>query len=269
MKNITSKIVPVVIPYFNAPEALSSTIKRVEALIGVKTKLFIRDNTVDNILFTRAVNEGLRKFTFSSEYDYILVLNHDALLHPESLKQMIAAMNADLRIGICAPVALSKDKSVNWAGSTHAFPWGRHMTCNLTELPPHPFETYWVNGACMLLRSEMIREIGLLDENMKFICSDSDYSFTARARGWKCVVVQDAFIDHEPHGSADMVTPWLNKIKLEDQLFFAKKWVSADLYRHLSYEGKNLNHDFIQTEIRNTQLILDQLNANAHADQNE
>ena len=45
-------------------------------------------------------------------------------------------------------------------------------------------ETYWANGACMMIRASLIREIGLLDRNLRFVCSDADYSFTARARGW-------------------------------------------------------------------------------------
>ena len=47
----------------------------------------------------------------------------------------------------------------------------------------------------------MLEEIGLLDETMRFICSDVDYSFTARARGWKVWLSAKARGLHKPGAS--------------------------------------------------------------------
>lgn len=256
MRSPSIKPVGVVIPHYKAPAALQVAISYAQKQRGVQTEIFVRDNSEDNILFTRAVNEGLRKFTCSDTYDYVLVLNQDANLHEECLQQLVQTMQQNPQAGICAPIALSADKSVNWAGSAEAFPWGRHVGYNLTELPKQPFETYWVNGACMLLRTAMLREIGLLDENMKFICSDADISFTARARGWQCLVVPSAFVEHELGGSAATTDTWLNKVKLEDQLYFARKWLTGDIYRNLAVEGRQLTQDSV---LKHLQLTLQQL----------
>jgi len=246
------KTVGVVIPHYKDPEALKIAITYLQKQRGIKTELFVRDNSQDNILFTRAVNEGLRKFTYNDGYDYVLVLNQDTNLHEECLEQLVNAMNQNPKAGISAPIALSKDKSVNWAGSAEAFPWGRHVGYNLTQLPKDPFETYWINGACMLLRTAMLREIGLLDENMKFICSDADISFTARSRGWQCLVVPTGFVQHELRGSASATNTWLNKIKLEDQLYFGRKWLTGEVYRSLSVEGSQLTPDLINAQLKAT-----------------
>ena len=104
----------------------------------------------------------------------------------------------------------------------------------------------------MLLRTAMLREIGLLDENMKFICSDADISFTARARGWQCLVVPSAFVEHELGGSASTTNTWLNKTKLEDQLYFARKWLTSDVYRSLAVEGQQLTPEFVHAHIQTT-----------------
>lgn len=233
------------------------TITHLQKQRGVQTEIFVRDNSEDNILFTRAVNEGLRKFAYSDAYDYVLVLNQDANLHEECLQQLVHAMEQNPQAGIAAPIALSSDKSVNWAGSIEAFPWGRHLGYNLTQLPKVPFETYWINGACMLLRTTMLREVGLMDENMKFVCSDADISFTARARGWKCLVVPSAFVEHDQGGSGDTTNYWLNRIKLEDQLYFAQKWLSGDVYRSLAVEGPELTTAVIESHVRHTKLQLE------------
>lgn len=251
-----SKPVCIVIPHYKAPEALKIAIAHLQKQRGVQTEIFVRDNSEDNILFTRAVNEGLRKFAYNDAYDYVLVLNQDANLHEECLQQLVNALNQNPQAGICAPIALSSDKSVNWAGSAEAFPWGRHIGYNLTQLPKTPFETYWINGACMLLRTSMLREIGLLDENMKFICSDADISFTARARGWKCLVVPSAFVEHELGGSASTTNAWLNKIKLEDQLYFARKWLTGEVYRSMAVEGSQLTADFVAQHVSQAMIQL-------------
>lgn len=133
------KPVPVVIPYFQAPDALSLTLKVLDRQPNVRAIPFVRDNSEDNILFTKAVNEGLHKFFLSDGYEYILVLNQDALLHESCLEQLILVMSQSPTVGIAAPVALSKNKSVNWAGSAAAFPWGQHVTYDLTALPSHIF----------------------------------------------------------------------------------------------------------------------------------
>jgi GT2 family glycosyltransferase len=252
------KTVGVVIPHFKAHEALKVAIAHLKNQRGIQVDIFVRDNSEDNILFTKAVNEGLRKFVYSDAYDYVLILNQDANLRDECLQQLVHAMSQHPQAGICAPIALSLDKSVNWAGSAEAFPWGRHVAYNLTQLPKQPFETYWVNGACMLMRTAMLREIGLFDEGMQFICSDADISFTARSRGWKCLVVSSAFVEHDLGGSASTTIDWLNKIKLQDQLYFARKWVSGDMYRELSLEGPKLTPDVIRGYI---QAIQSQLNS--------
>lgn len=254
-----NKPIGVVIPHYKAPEALQITIAHLQKQRAIQTEIFVRDNSEDNILFTRAVNEGLRKFAYSDTYDYVLVLNQDANLHEECLQQLVHAMNQNPQAGISAPIALSQDKSVNWAGSAEAFPWGRHVGYNLTQLPKVPFETYWINGACMLLRTAMLREIGLMDENMKFICSDADISFTARARNWQCLVVPSAFVEHELGGSASTTNAWLNKIKLEDQLYFSRKWLTGEIYRSLAVEGPQLTPEFVNAHLQTALVQLQQV----------
>jgi GT2 family glycosyltransferase len=258
------KPVPAIIPYFRAPDALKTTLRHLESQRGVKTIPFIRDNSADNVLFTRAINEGLRQFIHPDQYDYILILNQDAFLHDECLQQLVLAMDRSPKTGICAPIALSPNKSVNWAGSAAAFPWGQHIAYDLTKLPKTPFQTYWINGACMLLRVSMLREIGLFDENMKFICSDADFSFTARARGWDCQVVPTAFVEHELSGSGKNSDLSLTKVKLEDQLYFSKKWVGSELYKTLSLEGPQLTAEFVRTQFEKAQADLDICNQMIH-----
>jgi len=241
---------PVIIPYFKDPIALEKNKEVLKSLINIKVDLFVRDNSIDNILYTKAVNEGLRKYCYSKEYKYVMILNQDAYLSTDAVDQMILIMENNPKCGICTPISIDDNNLVNWCGGLDVFPVGRHLSIPLNEIVLESLETYWSNGACMLMRTEMVREIGLLDENMLFIFSDSDYSFTAVSRGWKNLVATKAFVKHSPSGSASVQNNWLTEIKLKDQLYFAEKWLNGSLFKKISYEGQKLSDMTIKDHIR-------------------
>jgi hypothetical protein len=58
------KPVPVVIPYFRAPDALSLTLKVLDRQPNVRAIPFVRDNSEDNILFTKAVKRVFTNFSY-------------------------------------------------------------------------------------------------------------------------------------------------------------------------------------------------------------
>ena len=246
------KLTPVVIPYFREPEALSRCLAAVAAQENITTEVFVRDNSTDNILFTKAINEGLRKFAYRPDVDAVLILNQDAYLEPNCLQYLLGVMNQNPKAGIVIPVAINANKQATSFAALAAYPWGVSRGGELKDVPTTTYGTYWANGACMLLRSSMIREIGLFDENMRFICSDADYSFTARSRGWEVLVSPNALVEHSLNSSGQNTNFWLEEIKLSDQLYFAQKWLSGDLYRALAFEGATLTEQLIHEEIGKT-----------------
>jgi GT2 family glycosyltransferase len=226
----------------------------------LSTEVFVRENSEDNVLYTCAINEGLRKFCFNNAHDFVLLLNHDAYLAPDCLERMLQVMNKNPKCGIVTPVAIDMHGQVTWAGGLEAYPWGAHYCPPLENLITPEIETPWANGACMLLRVSMIHEIGLLDENMRFICSDSDYSFTARARGWLIFVATQALMVHQPHSSrGESEDTGITEIMLKDQLYFSEKWLTGEVYKRLAIEGPKLNAACVASFRHETQKTLDLL----------
>jgi GT2 family glycosyltransferase len=216
---IERRPVPAIIPYYRNQNELSTCLAALKGQTGVATEIFVRDNSEDNILYTKAVNEGLRKFAFTSDYDFILVLTQDAFLKENALDELVSALEKDSSIGIASPIQVDESGKPTWAGSLRAYPWGVHNVDPASN--DIPFATPWNNGACFLLRISMIREIGLLDDNMLFIFSDCDYSFTARSRGWGTHVVPTAICEHRLKASATIASPQMTAVMLADQLYFA------------------------------------------------
>jgi GT2 family glycosyltransferase len=246
--------IPIIIPFYKNQAQLDQCVQAIKAQeINATVEIYIRDNTNDNILFTAAVNEGIRQYVTRTDIPYILVINQDAYLHPTALAEMCKIMEANPRCGIVSPLQVGpKDPEYVVSGAMQSsFPVGRcsagHISCFTQDEKVH-----WSSGCCMLLRTMMIREIGLLDENMRFICSDSDYSLTARARGWSIYLSHKAIVVHE-EGASKNVQPNnpIEIVKLKDVLFFTEKWATNHLFKKLECNGENLKDDEIN-DILNT-----------------
>jgi GT2 family glycosyltransferase len=237
-------MIPVIIPYYKNKDQLDKCLAHLKRQ-SMPVDVYIRDNSDVNIYFTAAINEGIRHF-LRGPAQYMVILNQDMYLARDAIEEMVNFMNRNPCCGIGAPLQLHrKDNNyVIWAGCFEAFPLGRHL-----HGPIHQFKTdepvYWANGACMILRRAMIEEVGLLDKNLVFIGSDSDYSMTARSRGWEVWRIASASGVHDHGASGNSNNPHIELLKVRDMLHFGKKWLTGDLYRKLTYEGPELTHQKI------------------------
>jgi len=230
----------IVIPHYRDREALSRCIDKLNKSTIENIKIYVRDNTNDNILYTAAVNEGIRVGMANLEVGYFLILNQDCYLESSALEILKSHLDQFLSCGIACPLQLDSDNNVTWGGSLEAFPLGKHLKNSLDQYKD-PFPTYWANGACMMIRRSVIEEIGVLDKNLRFMCSDADYSFTARSRGWDVDVVPTARSEHTISSSGKSADCDINLIKIKDIIYFYEKWISGELFAGISHEGPSLN----------------------------
>jgi hypothetical protein len=229
----------VIIPFYLDAEALSKCRACLDASTFKQWEVYVRDNSQDNIYFTAAVNEGFRAGLADPSVTDFLVLNQDCYVEAKSIENLLEHMAQYPLCGIACPLQLDNENNVTWGGSLDSFPLGAHLKHSLNQYED-PFTTYWANGACMLIRRTTLEEVGLFDKNFRFVCSDSDFSFSARARGWEIHVVPAARARHSLSGSNKSAPAAINLIKAEDILYFYDKWVSGGLYRQVSYEGSTL-----------------------------
>jgi len=228
-------MVPVVIPYYKRRDQLERCLAHLRRQT-VPVEVYIRDNTHDNIFFTAAVNEGLERFLDRPEAGpYVVILNQDMYLRPDALEQLGGFMDRHPRCGIAAPLHLHRENSgyVICGGGLQAFPAGAWRHGPAGEFGEDR-QVPWADGACLMLRRQMIREIGLLDANYVFIGSDSDYCFTARLRGWQVWVVAAARGVHAQGKSSGRGDAALEARKVRDMVYFGEKWVTGGAYRRLS-----------------------------------
>ena len=63
-------------------------------------------------------------------------------------------------------------------------------------LPDEPVEVEAISGACILVKRELLEDLGLWDEGYFLHCEDLDLCMRSRQKNWKILFVPDARINH-------------------------------------------------------------------------
>lgn len=173
--------------------------------------------------------------------DWIWLLNNDTTVPQETLKSIQEKLiDLPSNIGIVGFQIRSMENPdfIHHAGTGQAFPNGQHKSGSVKLGQFQKERTYekWVTGASMLIRREVFEQIGLLDENMKFVGSDSDFCFRARAAGWK-IIYEPSFIVYHKIGQSQRPDndPILRQMQ-SDMIYFQGKWINGKLYYDLENE---------------------------------
>jgi len=158
--------------------------------------------------FAYANNVGLKAWGLDGDADegvprYALLLNSDTVIPEDGLAQMAAFLDAHREAGAAGPKLVRLDGTLDLAcrrsfptpqasfyhftGLSKLFPSSpRFARYDLTYLDPDELtEVDSVNGAFMMVRSEAIRQAGLMDEGFFFGGEDLDWAFRIKAAGWK------------------------------------------------------------------------------------
>ncbi|HMV00530.1 MAG TPA: glycosyltransferase, partial [Rhodocyclaceae bacterium] len=233
----TARDILVIVPAFRNPAALELCVAAVSGqTVAERISLYVRDNSLDNVYYTAAVNEGLKYGLERQNYRYFVVLTQDCRLASDAIERLVQFMEEYPGVGIVAPIQLDPDNPEDalWVGSQQSFPEGKAFQGPHSGLDSGG-ETVWANGAAFMVKREVLLEIGLLDENMRFVCSDADFSFSARARGWQVVWIRAACCYHKPGGALRPNDAALMQVIREDTVYFADKWITGALFRKLEH----------------------------------
>jgi GT2 family glycosyltransferase len=172
--------------------------------------------------FARPINQALQ----ASQGLYLLVLNPDTLVLPGALNTLVQYMVDHPAVGICGPKVMNRDGTLQkacrrgvsrpWAafsyftGLSSLFPrsklFGGYLLNYLDEDQIH--EVDGISGSCMLIRRELIQQIGLFDERFFAYQEDADFCFQAKKAGWKVVYLPSAQIIHFGGQGGSRVQPY-------------------------------------------------------------
>ena len=173
-----------------------------------------------NLGFARATNQGIKE----SSGRYCLLLNPDTALRVGSIETLFSFMEHDPGAGIAGVQLLNEDGSRQ--NSIANFPTLATELLNkslLRRIFPErfpgkekafskPMEVESVIGACMMVRTKAVEEVGLLDEDYFLFLEETDWCYRMKKAGWKVYHVPSAEVVHFQGKSAEAT---LGKAKIE------------------------------------------------------
>lgn len=130
--------------------------------------------------------------------EYFLLLNADTIVRPGAIRELLAASRVRPDIGIIGPRLEHPDGEPQISCFRAPTPLSEFLEAARTgpltrlfarhELPLPVCDTIaepdWISFACVLVRSEVIEQIGGLDDGYYLYFDDPDYCRRARAAGW-------------------------------------------------------------------------------------
>jgi GT2 family glycosyltransferase len=184
------------------------SIARLRSAIGEEPRVRIVE-IGQNLGFARANNRGLSLAGGS----FVLFLNPDCVIEPETIERMRRAMEAEPEAGIGGGLLLNPDGTEQAGGRRRiptpnlalgrAFGLSRFFGAEHdfiltgTPLPSGPIDVEAISGAFMFVRRAALAAVGPLDESYFLHCEDLDWCVRFRRAGWRVLFVPDARVVHD------------------------------------------------------------------------
>lgn len=179
--------------------------------------IFIQNGT--NLGFSAGNNVGI-KYALERGAKYVWLINNDAEIEPNSLTRLVEVAEKNPKIGLASSLVLDRTGAVWFSGGKLDW-WHmktRHETASRAETY---YEADFLTGCALLIRAEVFKKIGLLDEDFFLYWEDVDFSVRTRRAGYTLAVVPMSWVRHLEKSEQEQSrkTYWL---VLSGLLFFKK-----------------------------------------------
>ncbi|MDC1371467.1 glycosyltransferase family 2 protein [Flavobacteriaceae bacterium] len=190
----------------------------------------------ENEGFTGANNKAL-KLILKQNFDYVLLLNNDTEVNPNFLSLLQSRMDSDKNLAATQPLILDfPNKKTIWsAGGSYNtfFCLFKTRYKGIIYKPKLKIDTFteWISGCCVLVKTAVIREVGLLDNRFFAYFEDADWSIRMTNLGYKLGVVPSSIIYHHQSGSVKKnnisfegnLSPYTHYLNVRNHIYLIKK----------------------------------------------
>ena len=227
-----------------------------------------------NYGFTGGYNKAFEQI----DSDLFVLINSDIEVTDGWLQPLVDWMSAHPDCGACAPKLhswMERDK-FEYAGAAggyidrYGYPFCRGRILKRLETDKgqydQPEDVMWATGACLMVRSEVFRELGGLDERFFAHMEEIDLCWRMQLEGWKVTVVPSSVVYHVGGGTLPATSPFKlflnfrnNLLMLDNNL--AKTFALEEYHNgHSAHKAAKLGLRRADKRIK-TRLWLDRLSA--------
>jgi N-acetylglucosaminyl-diphospho-decaprenol L-rhamnosyltransferase len=192
-----------------------------------------------NVGFGRANNQGVPLATGR----YLLLLNTDAFVAPDTLQSTVDYMDAHPQYGVLGVQLVGRDGQAQPSCRYFPTPWNVFLLrSGLGKFfPPvqpvddlawdhgSPRECDWVPGCYLLIRGAAVDSVGLFDPRFFMYCEEVDLCRRVKQAGWGVVFFNGTRVVHlggESAKSDGPVTPGgqqISALQIESELLYFRK----------------------------------------------
>jgi GT2 family glycosyltransferase len=174
---------------------------------------------------------------------YYLLLNSDIEVDENWLPPLISLMKDHANVAACSPVLLDyhNRSTYEYAGAAggymdrygYTFCRGRIFNTveTATAIPEKPLSVFWTTGAAMLIRSEIFRRAGGLDENFFAHMEEVDLCWRLKNMGYSLAVVPASRVYHVGGGTLPRGNPFKTYLNFRNNLLLLYKNLPGDRLR--------------------------------------
>lgn len=197
-------------------------------------------NAVRNQINTGFANGHQRIYEMSQSFDpeYVLVLNPDVLIKKEDLLTLVTKLEKHPDAAIIGPQVVNGNSGREDSIHKDLKIWMIALkVLNIDIVSKLTRKLYFketfvegVTGACMLVRNEVIKKIGLFVKEIFFYVEDIEFCTRVRKNGWKILYTPDVTVFHglgksaQSHGESTVeVEDWKRTQMYLSQFVYFRK----------------------------------------------
>lgn len=164
--------------------------------------------------------------------DYLLLLNNDTLVEEDFLERMVEMGESYDDIGIIGPKTCyyHQKNRINSAGAEMVWHLGLALNRGIGDIDEGqydtPMEVDSLLGACLLIKTPLIKKIGMMDSRFFLILEETDFCLRAQKAGYKVVYDPESKIYHK-EGFSGSLSPLGMYYLYRNRLIIMKKHLKS------------------------------------------
>ncbi len=183
-----------------------------------------------NLGFSGGNNLGIR----ASKGDYLFFVNNDTEITEGCIETLLQLFNSIPPLGIVSPRICYDPKLTNnqqiiqYAGATHVHPMtARNEIIGERQIDRGQFneakETAYVHGAAMMIKREVVNNVGVMPEEFFLYYEELDWSEQIRNAGYKVYVEPNALVFHKESLAVGQNSTLKTYYHTRNRIFFVRR----------------------------------------------
>jgi GT2 family glycosyltransferase len=184
-----------------------------------------------NLGYAGGNNVGMKYAAKKGDASYIWILNNDVVIDRDALTELVNCAERDNSIGLVGSKILYYDNpgTLQAAGGCKVRPfWGNPSLIGLNSADgarwDNPVEPDYIVGASLLVKSHVIKDIGLIDEDYFLYWEDADWGMKAGRMGYKLFYCPNSRVWHKEGGSSGKLTSYTDYYWTRNGLYFTLRF---------------------------------------------